>query len=104
MIFDETATNIGARDAVDRTVERRRHRVLLVDDDQAGRARTASSLAERGWHVIEAGGGAHALELFSANQPDVIVLDALMPEIDGFVTCERLRGLPGGEHVPVLMV
>ena len=52
--------------------------------------------------MIEADGGGHALELFADNLPDVVVLDALMPEIDGFTTCERLRRLPGGEHVPVL--
>jgi PleD family two-component response regulator len=78
--------------------------VLLVDDDPVARLLTASALAERNWRVIEADGGAHALELFAENQPDVVVLDALMPDIDGFVTCERLRRLPGGEHVPVLML
>jgi len=78
--------------------------VLLVDDDPVARLLTASALAERGWRVIEADGGASALELFANNQPDVVVLDALMPEVDGFITCERLRRLTGGEHVPVLML
>ena len=78
--------------------------VLLVDDDPVARLLTASALAERNWRVIEADGGASALELFANNQPDVVVLDALMPEVDGFITCERLRRLPGGEHVPVLML
>jgi PAS domain S-box-containing protein len=84
--------------------ERRHDLVLLVDDDPVARLLTASALAERNWRVIEADGGAHALELFSENQPDVVVLDALMPDIDGFITCERLRRLSGGEHVPVLML
>ena len=78
--------------------------VLLVDDDPVARLLTASALVERNWRVIEADGGASALELFANNQPDVVVLDALMPEIDGFITCERLRRLSGGEHVPVLML
>ncbi|HQR22594.1 MAG TPA: EAL domain-containing protein [Burkholderiaceae bacterium] len=78
--------------------------VLLVDDDPVARLLTASALAERNWRVIEADGGAAALELFADNQPDVIVLDALMPEVDGFITCERLRRLAGGEHVPILML
>ncbi|MGH6608877.1 MAG: response regulator, partial [Burkholderiaceae bacterium] len=63
--------------------------VLLVDDDPVARLLTASALAERQWRVIEADGGGHALELFAANLPDVVVLDALMPDIDGFITCER---------------
>ena len=53
--------------------------VLLVDDDPVARLLTASALAERQWRVIEADGGASALELYSNNQPDVVVLDALMP-------------------------
>ena len=65
--------------------------VLLVDDDPVARLLTASALAERQWRVIEADGGASALELYSNNQPDVVVLDALMPEVDGFITCARLR-------------
>ncbi|MGZ8272558.1 MAG: putative bifunctional diguanylate cyclase/phosphodiesterase, partial [Burkholderiaceae bacterium] len=84
--------------------QRRHDLVLLVDDDPVARLLTASALAERQWRVIEADGGAHALELFNEHQPDAVVLDALMPEIDGFITCERLRRLPGGEHVPVLML
>ncbi|MEW5882530.1 MAG: EAL domain-containing protein [Pseudomonadota bacterium] len=79
-------------------------RVLLVDDDAVARLLTASALAERQWNVIEAEGGAQALAAFAQHQPDVVVLDALMPDIDGFATCERLRKLPGGEHVPVLML
>jgi PAS domain S-box-containing protein len=79
-------------------------RVLLVDDDGVARLLTASALAERRWNVIEAEGGAQALAAFVQHKPQVVVLDALMPEMDGFATCERLRKLPGGEHVPVLML
>jgi PAS domain S-box-containing protein len=78
--------------------------VLLVDDDPVARLLTSSALAERNWRVIEADGGAKALEFFALHRPDVVVLDALMPDIDGFVACERLRRLPAGEHVPVLML
>ncbi|GMV60006.1 MAG: hypothetical protein AMXMBFR72_30990 [Betaproteobacteria bacterium] len=91
-----------ARDAAWQRVEG--ERVLLVDDDAVARLLTASALAERRWSVIEAESGAQALAAFAQHQPDVVVLDALMPEIDGFATCERLRKLPGGEHVPVLML
>ncbi len=79
-------------------------RVLLVDDDPVARLLTATALAERGWQVIEAEGGAPALDLFALQRPDVVVLDALMPGMDGFAACERLRRLPHGEHVPVLML
>ena len=79
-------------------------RVLLVDDDGVARLLTASALSARGWEVIEADGGAQALAMFDAEQPDVVVLDALMPDIDGFATCEQMRRMAGGAHVPVLML
>ncbi|MCX8115604.1 MAG: response regulator, partial [Burkholderiaceae bacterium] len=69
-------------------------RVLLVDDDAVARLLTASALAERRWNVIEAEGGAQALAAFAQHHPDVVVLDALMPDVDGFTTCERLRKPP----------
>jgi PAS domain S-box-containing protein len=94
----------GSRDDAGTGRERRHDLVLLVDDDPVARLLTASALAERHWRVIEADSGADALALYSAHQPDVVVLDALMPDIDGFETCERLRRVPGGEHVPVLML
>jgi PAS domain S-box-containing protein len=101
---DYTGRAQGSRDDGGSGGERRHDLVLLVDDDPVARLLTASALAERHWRVIEADSGADALALYSAHQPDVVVLDALMPEIDGFETCERLRRVPGGEHVPVLML
>jgi PAS domain S-box-containing protein len=78
--------------------------VLLVDDDPVARLLTQTALAERGWNVIEADGGLSALELFARESPAVVVLDAMMPGMDGFVACERLRQSPQGQHVPVLML
>ena len=78
--------------------------VLLVDDDPVARLLTASALAQRNWRVVEAESGRQALDLLATAHPDVVVLDALMPEMDGFETCEKLRAIPGGEHVPVLML
>src|SRR6185295_17913447 len=99
-----TSTNaLVARDESVHAPLRRAHEcgALLVDDDGVARLLTASALAERGFRVTEAASGTAALELFAGEMPDIVVLDALMPELDGFATCERLRRLPGGEHVPV---
>jgi PAS domain S-box-containing protein len=78
--------------------------VLLIDDDPVVRLLTVAALTERGWRVVEAGSGNEALALFARERPQVIVLDAIMPAPDGFETCERLRRLAGGEHIPVLML
>lgn len=78
--------------------------VLLVDDDEVNLMITAMALRERGFVVTEAGSGERALELLQQEPPDVVVLDAVMPGLDGFATCERLRAMPRLEHVPVLML
>ena len=84
----------GEGDVVD---EPRTDLVLLVDDDPVARLLTASALAERQWRVIEADGGGNALELFADNLPDVVVLDALMPEMDGF-SHVRAAAAPAGRR------
>jgi predicted signal transduction protein with EAL and GGDEF domain/DNA-binding response OmpR family regulator len=104
MNFNEPAGNNVSLDHGRSGGERRRDLVLLVDHDPAARARAAAALSARCWRVIEAGGGAEALEMFAAHRPDVVVLDASMTGMDGFAICERLRRLRGGEHVPVLML
>jgi predicted signal transduction protein with EAL and GGDEF domain/DNA-binding response OmpR family regulator len=79
-------------------------RVLLVDDDEVNLLLTAIALRERGFDITEATGGEQALRMMAEWSPDVIVLDAMMPELDGFDTCTRLRGIPGFESTPVLML
>jgi diguanylate cyclase (GGDEF)-like protein/PAS domain S-box-containing protein len=78
-------------------------RILLVDDDAVTRLITASILAKHGFAVDEAASGPEALEQFR-HAPDGVLLDALMPGMDGFATCRALRAQPGGAHVPVLML
>jgi len=78
--------------------------VLLVDDDEVNLLLTALALRERGFKIVEASGGEQALELLRDWMPDLIVLDAMMPGLDGFATCRRLRRTPGFENVPVLML
>jgi PAS domain S-box-containing protein len=78
--------------------------VLLVDDDEVNLLLTAIALRERGFELIEASSGARALQALAERTPDIVVLDAIMPELDGFETCRRLRRLPGYEYAPVLML
>jgi diguanylate cyclase (GGDEF)-like protein len=82
----------------------RQPRILLVDDDEVNLLLTGAALRERGFTVYEATGGRAALHLLADWSPDVMVLDAVMPGMDGFRTCEALRDLPGFELMPVLML
>ncbi len=79
-------------------------KVLLVDDDEVNLLLTSIALRERGFAVTEATSGEAAIRLLGEWLPDVVVLDALMPGMDGFQTCRELRNLPGVEALPVLML
>lgn len=81
-----------------------RPRVLLVDDDEVNLMLTAVALRERGFDPVEVASGKAALDALDAVAPDLVVLDALMPEMDGFDTCQALRRLPKYAQMPVLML
>src|SRR5207342_644068 len=77
-------------------------RLLVVDDDRAVRESLRRALALEGYEVDLAEDGADALAQVAAATPDAIVLDVLMPEVDGLTVCKRLR--EAGNRVPVLML
>ena len=79
-------------------------KVLLVDDDEVNLLLTSIALRERGFDITEATGGDQAIRMLADWLPDVVVLDALMPGLDGFETCRELRHLAGFESLPVLML
>lgn len=78
--------------------------VLVVDDDMTVRFLAREVLEQAGFRVEEADDGAPALTVFTANLPDIVLLDVMMPTMDGFATCAALRAQPGGSHIPVLMM
>ena len=81
-----------------------RSKVLLVDDDEVTLLLTAEALRERGFELVEAASGEQLLAMLDDWTPDIVVLDAMMPGLDGFATCQALRALAGFEHMPVLML
>ncbi len=78
--------------------------VLLVDDDEVNLLLTSVALREQGFAITEATSGEAAIRNLADWSPDIVVLDALMPGLDGFATCRELRSLPGFESLPVLML
>jgi diguanylate cyclase (GGDEF)-like protein len=78
--------------------------VLVVDDEPSLRLYMRAAMQKAGFKVIEAEDGETALDLFTANKPDLILLDLVMPGMDGFETCKVVRRLPGGLYTPILMV
>ena len=77
-------------------------RVLVVDDDRAVRESLRRSLEFNGYDVVLAGDGAEALATIGAHQPDVVVMDVMMPRLDGIETTRALRA--AGNDVPILVL
>ncbi len=78
--------------------------VLIVDDDRSTRSTLRHTLQRDGFLVEEAADGAQALAMLAVFQPDVILMDAMMPVMDGFTACARMQELPHGASIPVLMI
>mgnify|MGYP001029416852 CR=1 FL=1 len=78
--------------------------VLVVDDDPMTRMLVVEALEPEGFSVHGAGSGMEGIEAFRRHKPDIILLDVSMPGMDGFECCRRIRKLPGGEHVPVVVL
>ena len=81
-----------------------RPRALVIDDDSVVRLLSREVLEQSGWVVDEAENGRLGLEAFVRQCPDLVLLDILMPEMEGFAVCTELRQLPEGLHVPVLIM
>ena len=69
----------------------RRTRILVVDDEPAIRKLLRANLEKSGFDALAAGDGAEALKLVERESPDLMVLDIIMPRMDGIETCRRLR-------------
>jgi diguanylate cyclase (GGDEF)-like protein len=78
--------------------------VLVVDDDRSTRGALRYTLQRDGFHVEEAADGEQALKMLKRMRPDVILMDAMMPVMDGFTACARVQNLPNGSSIPVLMI
>lgn len=79
-------------------------KILVVDDDQDAREYLALCFTNLNYQVIEAGNGEEALKLAKSEQPDVIVLDVIMPDLDGYQVCRKLKDSEETEHIPVILI
>jgi two-component system response regulator MprA len=77
-------------------------RILVVDDDRAVRESLRRSLEFNGYQVELAGDGAQALEMVIADRPDAMILDVMMPRLDGLEVARRLRST--GDDLPILVL
>ena len=81
-----------------------RKRILVVDDEARVREMIEFRLRQYGFDVIQAADGREALAIASKEQPDLVLLDVMMPELDGFQVCSRLKQHEATQHIPVVML
>jgi class 3 adenylate cyclase len=79
-------------------------KILIADDDGISRKLLRRLLEQDGHAVVAAADGAEALELFAEEAIDIVLLDVVMPELDGISVLEQLKTTPGAGHVPVIMI
>lgn len=78
--------------------------VLVVDDIEANRRLLQAKLEAKYYTVFMAADGAHAIESAQRHQPDIILLDVMMPGMDGYEVCRRLKANLATRHIPVVML
>jgi DNA-binding response OmpR family regulator len=78
--------------------------VLIVDDEPMARTLLRLMLVRAGFNVSEAENGLDAIAKVKKNRPDIILLDVMMPGMDGFMVCESIRGFDDMANLPIIML
>ena len=79
-------------------------KILIIDDDPVIRKLASSLVSREGHNVLTGEDGVEGLSKFKNFKPDVVISDVLMPEMDGYELCTKIRALPEGRQVPILMM
>ena len=79
-------------------------KILVADDTDADRLILETIVRKEGHHVFSAKNGLEAVEIFKQQRPDIVLLDALMPELDGFDAARQIKELAGDELVPIIFL
>ena len=79
-------------------------RILVVDDVATNLRLVEGHLRREGYQAQLAGSGEGALRAIEAEEPDLVLLDVIMPGLDGFETCRRIRANPTTRHIPVILL
>ncbi|MBF0357635.1 MAG: diguanylate cyclase [Magnetococcales bacterium] len=89
---------------MDSDTPERRYKVLVADDDEITLHLIQTFLTKNGYEAILASNGYEAVEAYKKHNPDLALLDAEMPGMDGFQACQTIRSIPGSRRLPIVMV
>jgi two-component system OmpR family response regulator len=83
-----------------------RRKILIADDEPSIREILSIQLARMGYEVLIAGDGAEALTVYEKEKPDLVILDVMMPRMNGLEACQKIRALEkkSGRRVPVIFL
>ena len=85
-------------------IDVRRLKILVADDTDTDRLILESIVRKEGHNVVSARNGVEAIEVYATEKPDIVLLDALMPELDGFGAARKIKELAGDELVPIIFL
>ncbi|HEY1296482.1 MAG TPA: response regulator [Chloroflexota bacterium] len=101
----EAPHDVASYEACQETDHSRHEATILVVDDTPSNIEVVAALLEPlGYHVVGASSGREALEMVRRNQPDLILLDMIMPGMDGYEVCRQIRADPATSFVPVVLM
>lgn len=78
--------------------------ILIIDDQPENLQMLSTTLREAGYQVAAANGGPTALRILDKRLPDLVLCDVVMPDMDGYEVCQRLKALPQGEDIPLMFL
>jgi twitching motility two-component system response regulator PilH len=79
-------------------------RILVVEDSPSVLLSTSRALAASGYEVVQAADGEEALRLAAEQRPSLVLLDVILPRLNGYEVCRQLKAGPATAHIPVIMV
>lgn len=79
-------------------------KILVVDDSPSQLKMTVTALQGQQYEILTAVDGEEALQKVRAYMPDLVVLDVVMPKMDGFQVCRKMKASPAMQHIPVIML
>ena len=94
--------NVAKEDTI--LMQKSTDKILIADDDRSMRVALQNVLATDGYEIESVADGVEAVKRCEQNMPGLILLDAMMPNLNGFDACKKIRMLRGGKHVPILIV
>ncbi|HEY41843.1 MAG TPA: response regulator [Dehalococcoidia bacterium] len=103
MLATDASSNLALIPGTDWGMISMETKILIIEDDPVGLRYIRFTLEKHGYQVITAGNGLEGLRKARTEEPDLVILDVMLPGMDGYEICHRLRAEPATARLPILM-